>query len=516
MHPAVSYLEHKGTEDKEDSDMKDAQRSLVSVVIPTHNRAKLLPAALHSVLTQTYRPIEIIVVDDGSTDNTAEVVTAFGPRVKYIRQENSGVEHARRRGLQASTGAFVNFLDDDDWFGPDKIARQIALFEAHPEYGVVHCDYDYVDAEGNWMESATHQPDGDVRHLLAWGCFPWSGGPLVRRECFKVIPPDCHHDWYGDWGLWLRISLAGYRWGCVHEPVGAYRMLAGSMIESRTVNAERLVFNILDTVFASNELLEETRGDRDAIYAGWHCWLAWRYYAGGNWDSAKRSLAAAIALDPSLRESGQVLAARIYWDAVSPRMRVHDPHAFVQGIFDHLPEAAAMLAPLREQVLMRVNSTLALQRYAAADVAAGREQLARAVAAAPGMLDDAEAFADTVLDRAMGQRRVQPYVFAELLYDNLPDNAAPLRRSRGRVLGLLAYEQASRLCEQGALGSVPQHLMTALRHYPPLLANRGFLSMLVRSPAWLRAGRRAAETGAGANVASVRSGKRMPESDVIM
>jgi glycosyltransferase involved in cell wall biosynthesis len=95
----------------------------VSVIIITYNRSQLLPVAIDSVLAQTYPSIEVIVVDDGSTDDTPEVMLHYAERVRYIRQENRGVPAARNTGIRAATGDFINFLDSDDFFLPTKIVQ---------------------------------------------------------------------------------------------------------------------------------------------------------------------------------------------------------------------------------------------------------------------------------------------------------------------------------------------------------------------------------------------------------
>ena len=106
---------------------------LISCIIPVFNGERYLGEALDSILAQTYRPIEIIVVDDGSTDGTGELVARYGDRIRYFRQNNEGAPTARNAGLSAARGAFVAFLDSDDLWHPDKLERQMARFEARPE-----------------------------------------------------------------------------------------------------------------------------------------------------------------------------------------------------------------------------------------------------------------------------------------------------------------------------------------------------------------------------------------------
>jgi glycosyltransferase involved in cell wall biosynthesis len=106
---------------------------LVSCIVPVFNGERYLAEALDSILAQTWRPLEVIVVDDGSTDGSAAVVAKYGAEVSYIHQANAGPAAARNRGLDAARGEFIAFLDADDLWHKDKLVRQMARFEARPE-----------------------------------------------------------------------------------------------------------------------------------------------------------------------------------------------------------------------------------------------------------------------------------------------------------------------------------------------------------------------------------------------
>jgi glycosyltransferase involved in cell wall biosynthesis len=121
---------------------------LVSVLIPTFNRAYTIRRAIESVLAQTYPAIEVLVVDDGSTDETAELIAGYGPKVRYFYQTNAGVSAARNRGLVESRGEFVALLDSDDAWLPWKVEAQLAVLRAFPEVGMVWTDMKAIDADG--------------------------------------------------------------------------------------------------------------------------------------------------------------------------------------------------------------------------------------------------------------------------------------------------------------------------------------------------------------------------------
>lgn len=113
---------------------------LVSVVIPTYNRADLLCEALESVFAQTYKDLEVIVVDDGSNDNTGEVLAEFGNRIQAVRLGRSGISAARNAGINAATGEYLAFLDSDDLWLPTKIERQLNFATSHPEHVLTYTD----------------------------------------------------------------------------------------------------------------------------------------------------------------------------------------------------------------------------------------------------------------------------------------------------------------------------------------------------------------------------------------
>mgnify|MGYP001054533606 CR=1 FL=1 len=122
---------------------------MVSVIVPTFNRAALCARAVRSALAQTWRPIEIIVVDDGSSDDTAAMLReAFGNAIVVIQQANQGVSAARNTGIDAAHGEFVAFLDSDDEWLPEKIARQVEWLRSRPDFGMVLCDLVYVTVDG--------------------------------------------------------------------------------------------------------------------------------------------------------------------------------------------------------------------------------------------------------------------------------------------------------------------------------------------------------------------------------
>ena len=123
----------------------------VSIIIPTYNRARLLPKAVESALNQSYKNTEIIVVDDGSTDDTKLVLTPYMSKIRYLTTEHKGAAHARNTGMRAATGKYIAFLDSDDTYRPYKLAIQVPFIEAHPEIGMVCTEFS-GDYDNGYLE----------------------------------------------------------------------------------------------------------------------------------------------------------------------------------------------------------------------------------------------------------------------------------------------------------------------------------------------------------------------------
>ena len=230
--------------------------ALVSVVITCYNYAHYLRQSIESVLGQTYTNIEIIVVNDGSTDNTEEVMSSYlnHPRIIYVKQENSGQAVAKNVGVRKASGSFVAFLDGDDLWCADKLEEQMKCFE-NPDVGVVYCRAKYVDQNGNEFdyEMTSHylQPKrGAVTKWLFFDNFVQFSSTVVRKECFEKFGAFDETLKMGiDWDLWLRISTA-YKFDYVDDRLFYYRMgHAGQMsknLEERQRCSDRIMLNFLE------------------------------------------------------------------------------------------------------------------------------------------------------------------------------------------------------------------------------------------------------------------------------
>jgi len=188
----------------------------VSVIVPVFNGEKYIAEALESVLSQTYPDVECIVVDDGSTDRTADIVRGFGERVRYLYQENAERSAARNAGIALASGDFLSFLDADDLLAPCKLAEQIAFLEASPGYDAVYSRVTYFQDTGNrnFFTVRRITPSGDITLPLLLGNFITMNSPLIRRAAVERVSGfDPSLTRYEDWDFLLRLALTGSRFG---------------------------------------------------------------------------------------------------------------------------------------------------------------------------------------------------------------------------------------------------------------------------------------------------------------
>lgn len=229
---------------------------VISVVIGAYNAERWLAATIESVQAQTFGDLEIIVVDDGSTDATAEVARGFGEAVRLIRKANGGSASARNRGIEAARGRYIAFLDADDLWHPKKLARQMRLFTEQPELAWCYTDAVFFGAATGdvlWRSGESFAlPEGDIlRPLLVRNVIPFSSA-VVRRDVLKDaggFDTSALHRISEDWDVWLRIARA-HPIGVVRQPLTRMRQHGAQKtttmdwahaLESRLRIAERAV-----------------------------------------------------------------------------------------------------------------------------------------------------------------------------------------------------------------------------------------------------------------------------------
>lgn len=183
----------------------------VSVIIPTFNRAHLVKKAISSVLGQTYRDLEVIIVDDFSKDNTSEIISEIkDERLKYVKHaQQKGASEARNTGVAASNGTYLAFLDDDDEWFPEKLQLQMDLFQEKPETGMIYTGYFYIDAKSKkTIREFKPKKKGFLDdQLLEKNCVGTTSTAVIKRECFIAVGGfDNKLRGCQDWDLWIRLA----------------------------------------------------------------------------------------------------------------------------------------------------------------------------------------------------------------------------------------------------------------------------------------------------------------------
>jgi glycosyltransferase involved in cell wall biosynthesis len=275
----------------------------VSVVIPAYNSMEYLPATIASVLEQTFTDFELLIINDGSTDDlVAWAAHITDPRVRLISQDNQGVSVARNRGITASQGKYIAFLDADDLWEPTKLEKQVRCFENDPEVGLVDTCIFFADEQGNrggvgggLYESGNVWTEILQRNLL------WCGStPLVRRDCFETVGLfDTDLRSAEDWHMWTRIA-SRFSFAIIKEPLVYYRQHR----TNKSGNIDRAFLFSCKTIEKIYELVPPELGYlKKRAYGRLHLHTAWRYLrdedfinAGyhwrqvfGNWPRLARS-----------------------------------------------------------------------------------------------------------------------------------------------------------------------------------------------------------------------------------
>lgn len=276
----------------------------ISVVIAAYNSMSYLPETLDSVLSQTFTDFEVLIIDDGSSDNIVAWASEItDPRVKLITQKNQGVAGARNTGIAHARGKYVAFLDADDLWAPTKLEKQIQCFESKPEVGLVYTWTLLVDQQGRSMGSviAAHTEGNAWEELLVGDVVGSGSSAMIRRSCFdKVGLFDLEIPHIPDCDMWARVA-AHYPIAVVKEILVYYRQHPSGMSRDYEKQAKDSRVKI-EKAFAQApfELLHL----RSKAYAYAFLWLAWKViFDGGDPTKARDFARQAVLHYPPMRYS---------------------------------------------------------------------------------------------------------------------------------------------------------------------------------------------------------------------
>lgn len=272
----------------------------VSVVIPNYNYGRFLNEAIESVFAQSYPCSELILVDDGSTDNSLEIAERFGSKIKIIRQKNQGVGMARNTGAKKSTGDIIAFLDADDYWAVDKIQKQVSCFEKDAEVGLVTCGMHEFGMNGHAEQQFLKSDEGWIADKIVTfdGNLIASGSAIaIRRDIFeKTAGFDERKDLHPseDWEFCYRVATIS-KIGFVPEALVHYRNHGnnGHLKIPKMENAMLLAFEKIyrDAPPAIQQKKRKSYGNLNAVLAG-------SYFHAGNYSAFARTAIKSIWYRP--------------------------------------------------------------------------------------------------------------------------------------------------------------------------------------------------------------------------
>jgi glycosyltransferase involved in cell wall biosynthesis len=351
----------------------------VSVIIPTYNQGEYLGDAVLSVLAQSFHDIELVVVDDGSTDNTRKIAQGFTDRrILYLYQENQGLSAARNTGIKNSTGRYLTFLDSDDLYHPEKISLLFTEMESNPELGFIAGQAVPIDQNGRRIGRLFDKPiPQDIRHLLLGN--PLHVGSVMLRCSWqeRVGLFDESLRSYEDWDMWLRLARAGCQMGWLDQPVSFYRFHPDQMVRNSSQMTEA-TFAVLDKFFCDPGITGEWLELRDPAYSSANLRAAMQAYAANEFDLAKHYLSEAIRLNKDLiTGDAGILADRFAAFADSPKHR--NPLHFLEVIYRNLPVALSHVKQRGNKDLGKAAFHFAFQAYQQKDFGTARYAILRAL-----------------------------------------------------------------------------------------------------------------------------------------
>jgi len=280
--------------------MRERPMMEVSVVIPTYNSAHYVTTAVESVLAQSFTDIEIIVIDDGSTDATESVMARFGPPVRFIKQANRGVSSARNRGIAQSRGRTIAFLDADDTWCPNKLERQIEALGGQPGYRACFSAFTRVDQNlAPQSVARCKQGSATLQDLLLRGNVIGGSTVIAERSLFEqagVFDPDLSQ--CADWDMWVRLA-AFTDFLYLDDPLATYRQHDSNMSRDPSL-LERDSVRVLGKGFSMAQLPTDLRAKRRRALARNDVVLAGCYWHARRYREVARCLKRAALLD--LRE----------------------------------------------------------------------------------------------------------------------------------------------------------------------------------------------------------------------
>jgi len=278
----------------------------VSVIIPTYNSARYVAEAVDSVLRQSFDDFEVIVIDDGSTDDTQSVMSRYGSPVRYIRQKNGGVSRARNRGIEESRSRYVAFLDADDTWFPNKLEKQMAAIRNQPSHRACYSAFLVVDSCLTPIEvNRSKRHLTALEDLLLYGNVVGTPGTvLCERGLFDRGGFDPELSQCADWDMWVRLAVET-DFLYLNEPLICYRQHDANMSRNAPL-LERDSLIVLEKGFGMTDLPQSLLSRKQEALARNYMVLAGTYFQARRYSDFVRCATKSIAMD--FRQAGYLAA----------------------------------------------------------------------------------------------------------------------------------------------------------------------------------------------------------------
>lgn len=322
----------------------------ISVIIPTYNRAQLTKNAVMSVLGQSYDDFEVIVIDDGSTDDTESVITSIpDERVVYLKQENGGAASASNRGIAQARGRWIAFLDSDDQFLPPKFHLQMEAVEGDDEAGVIYGRY-YGTSTIRQKEILVGRcfDKRPLADLIMGPIFHWSTC-MMRTDLVRQVGAFDTQFWVGeDWELTLRMAMTNCTFVCVPEPLATIEIQEVSL--SRDIHKyESNGRKGLDKTFANPHFPAELEHLKPLAYASHLIRAAASAYISPEPELGRAPLEKALAVAPSmLQEDKEFLITKLF--SYIQGVSLEDPSVTLNKMSHHLPADPQVSASIMREL----------------------------------------------------------------------------------------------------------------------------------------------------------------------
>lgn len=275
-----------------------SEQPLVSVITPTYNRANYLPETIESVLSQDYPNFEYIVLDDGSQDNTIEVLKQYEGRIIWESHANIGETRTVNKGFSLAKGEFFVVVNSDDPILPGLLSKSVEMMQTDPALLVVYPDWVVIDATSNEIERTIAHDYDYLTMLRTHYCNPGPGA-VIRRKAYTLEGGrDPQFTYVGDYDYWLRVGLHG-PFARLPGYFATFRVHPGSATQSqRGLAMANEHITMLDQLFSRDDLSDEVRAIRDAAYASAYFIAATILFANDQHQAARAYYLTALKTHP--------------------------------------------------------------------------------------------------------------------------------------------------------------------------------------------------------------------------